>query len=154
MPQEQPLASSLPTAEAVAAAVVVAFDPGRRIGVAWVDAEGRRLHGTIIDVGALDAVAVPAAARVVVGDGTGCRALAAELAARGWRAERVDEVGTSERARALYWRDHGARGVGRLVPLGMRTPPRPIDDYAAYAIALRALSLTPEEPQRARAHRR
>jgi hypothetical protein len=154
VPQEQPLAASFPSAEAIASAAVVAFDPGRRIGVAWVDAHGRRLHGTIIEVAELDAVAVPATARVVVGDGTGCRALAAELSARGWQAERIDEVGTSERARALYWRDHGARGVGRLVPLGMRSPPRPIDDYAAYAIALRALSLAPDEPRRARAHRR
>jgi hypothetical protein len=29
----------------------------------------------------------------------------------------------------------------RLVPPGMRAPPRPIDDYAAYAIALRWLGV-------------
>lgn len=136
----------------MASATLVAFDPGRRIGVAWVDAQGRRLHGAIVEVAALADVPVPAGARVVLGDGTGSRALAAALTALSLRPEYVDELETSEHARALYWRDHAPRGAGRLVPKGLRTPPRPIDDYAAYAIALRALALAP--PTRRRASRR
>lgn len=130
----------------------MAFDPGRRIGVAWVDAVGALLCGRVIDADALGAVVVPAGARVVSGNGTGSRALLTALVARGLRPERIDEVGTSELARALYWRSHDAVGLQRWLPAGLRTPPRPIDDFAAYAIALRALGL--EGATTARAPRR
>jgi hypothetical protein len=119
--------------------VMIAIDPGLRIGVAWVDASGRLVRGEVVDAKALEAYAIPVGARVVVGDGTGSEALSASLRARGVAHELVDEHGTSEEARALYWRDHPPRGLARLVPAGLRTPPRSLDDYAAYAIALRAL---------------
>jgi hypothetical protein len=131
--------SRLPSADEVSGAVLVAFDPGRHVGVAWVTAGGSLLHGAIVGLADLPHLPVPAGARVVAGDGTGSRALAAGLAELGVVAERIDETGTSEVARLLYWRRHPARGVHRLVPLGLRVPPRPIDDFAAYAIALRAL---------------
>jgi len=123
----------------VAGAALVAFDPGRHIGVAWLTAGGSLLFGAVITLDELARAAVPAGARVLLGDGTGSRELAAALRGRGLCPELVDETGTSEMARLLYWRRHPPRGVGRLVPLGMRVPPRPIDDFAAYAIALRVL---------------
>jgi hypothetical protein len=130
---------TLPTPDDVVGASVVAFDPGRRVGVAWVTSGGGLLWSAVIAAEDLGRVTVPGGARVVLGDGTGSRALAAALAALGMRAEPVDERGTSEHARALYWRRHPPRGVGRMVPVGLRVPPRAIDDFAAYAIALRAL---------------
>ncbi len=132
---------TLPTPDAVVGASVVAFDPGRRVGVAWVAAGGGLLWSAVIAAEDLGRVAVPVGARIVLGDGTGSRALAAALRALGLHAEPVDERGTSEHARVLYWRRHPPRGVARLVPVGLRVPPRPIDDYAAYAIALRALHI-------------
>jgi len=133
------LPDALPPETAVAGAALVAFDPGRHVGVAWVTAGGSLLFGAVITLDALARVAVPSGARVLLGDGTGSRALAAALRGRGLCPELVDETGTSEMARLLYWRRHPPRGVGRLVPLGMRLPPRTIDDFAAYAIALRVL---------------
>lgn len=130
---------ALPPATAVAGAALVAFDPGRHVGVAWVTAGGSLLLGAVIELDEVARVAVPAGARVVLGDGTGSRALAAALRGRGLCPELVDETGTSEMARLLYWRRYPPRGVGRLVPVGLRVPPRPIDDFAAYAIALRVL---------------
>ena len=118
---------------------LVAFDPGRHVGVAWVTAGGSLLFGAVIALDDVPRVAVPAGARVLLGDGTGSRALAAALRGLGLRPELVDETGTSEMARLLYWRRHPPRGMGRLVPLGLRLPPRAIDDFAAYAIALRVL---------------
>ena len=50
----------------------------------------------------------------------------------------VSEYGTTLAARGIYWRLHAPSGLCRLVPLSMRTPPRNIDDLAAYAIILRA----------------
>ncbi len=133
------LPASLPPAAAVAGAAVVAFDPGRRVGIAWVSPGGSLLRHAVIGSAELPRVPVPADARVVIGDGTGSRALAAALRALGFDPELVDEAGTSEIGRMLYWRRHPPRGIGRLVPLGLRVPPRPVDDFAAYAIALRVL---------------
>ncbi len=120
--------------------VVIAIDPGLRIGVAWVTPEGRLLRHEVVDAAALATYDVPSGARVVVGDGTGSAALSTALRARGIAHELVDEHGTSEEARALFWRDHPPRGLARLVPAGLRPPPRSLDDYAAYAIALRVLA--------------
>lgn len=49
----------------------------------------------------------------------------------------VEEYGTTLEAREIYWRLHAPRGLMRLVPVSLRTPPRNVDDLAAYAILLR-----------------
>jgi hypothetical protein len=58
----------------------------------------------------------------------------------------VDERDTTLRARELWRRAEPPRGLARLLPPGLRSPPGPIDDYAAWAIALRYLGL--DEPGR------
>lgn len=131
-------------------AVVLGVDPGRRVGLAWVDAAGRLLRSEVVDEAALrDLVACPDLV-VAVGDGTGSRAVRAALTEAGARVVTVDERASSEEGRELYWRDHPPRGWQRLLPAGMRTPPRPIDDYAAYAIALRWLAANAERRARDR----
>lgn len=128
--------------------VVIAFDPGRNIGYARVSDDGRLLEHGIVDLARVDGVAIPAGVRVVVGDGTGSRALQARLRARGTSFEVHDERGTSLEGRRLYLREHPPRGLGRLLPPGMRSAPGPIDDYAAYALALRVLAgATPRAPR-------
>ncbi|MDO5116686.1 MAG: endonuclease [Synergistaceae bacterium] len=52
----------------------------------------------------------------------------------------VDEYGSTLEAREIYWRLHRPRGIVRLLPLSLRTPPRNIDDLAAYVILLRGAS--------------
>lgn len=118
-------------------ATVVAVDPGHNVGVAWVDGVGRALRLAILTRADLEVLLLPPHTPIVLGDGTGSRALAAILRARGFDPELVDETGTTLEARVLYFRDHPPRGVLRLLPPGLRSAPRPIDDYAAYAIALR-----------------
>lgn len=118
-------------------ATVVAIDPGHNVGVAWVDGGGRALRLAVLARGDLEVLLLPPHTPIVLGDGTGSRALAAILRARGIAPEMIDETGTTLEARALYFRDHPPRGVLRLLPPGLRSAPRPIDDYAAYAIALR-----------------
>lgn len=49
----------------------------------------------------------------------------------------VEEYGTTLEARKIYWRLHSPRGMMKLVPTSLRTPPRNVDDLAAYAILLR-----------------
>lgn len=49
----------------------------------------------------------------------------------------VEEYGTTLEAREIYWRLHAPRGLMKLVLTSLRTPPRNVDDLAAYAILLR-----------------
>ena len=119
--------------------VWIGIDPGQRVGVAWVNGDGVLLRSSVVDRAGLLEVAF-GDAPILLGDGTGSAALRSALRARGIDPIVVDERGTSEEGRRLYWRDHPASGWRRLVPLGLRVPPRDIDDYAAYAIVLRYLA--------------
>ena len=119
---------------------VAAFDPGRNVGFALLDEGGALLRHAVLGVAEISTLELGAEV-VVVGAGTGSAAILEALQARGVTPVAVDEEGTSLEGRRLYFRDHPPRGLARLVPLGMRTPPRPIDDYAAYAIGLRFLGL-------------
>ena len=118
--------------------MLVAFDPGRNIGVAFVSAEGELLDAKVIDMARLETLELPPAT-LLVGNGTGSRAVQAVLQERGYLFELVDEMGTTLEARALYFKDHPPTGFFRLLPAGMRPPPALLDHYAAYAIALRYL---------------
>ena len=51
----------------------------------------------------------------------------------------VDEKNTTLEARGLYWKIHKPSFWTRLMPEGMRVPKRPLDDLAAWAVALRGL---------------
>jgi RNase H-fold protein (predicted Holliday junction resolvase) len=77
-------------------------------------------------------------AAVVIGDGTGSGP---------WRrrlepllpVELVDERGTTLAARRRYWELFPARGWRRLLPLGLRQPPRDYDDVVAQLLLERRL---------------
>ena len=156
MPTDGPPVDAVPRV-AVAAATeprrgptvaVVGVDPGRNVGLAWVDAEGRMLRAEVADLAALARLEVDPDAVVALGDGTGSGEARAALARAGHTVAMVDEFATSEEGRRLYWRDHPVRGWRRWPPAGLRVPPRPLDDYAAYAIALRWLGRTSAAPAR------
>ena len=78
----------------------------------------------------------------VVGDGTCGGELASSLEAQdfGYPILRVDERGTTLEARTLYWRLHGPSWWQRLLPRTLWVPPRPLDDLAAWAIAMRGMA--------------
>ena len=50
-----------------------------------------------------------------------------------------DEAHSTEEARVLYWELNPPQGWRRLMPLGMLTPPVPLDAYAAVVLARRYL---------------
>lgn len=79
-----------------------------------------------------------ALAAVVIGDGTGSgpwrRRLEPLLV-----VELVDERGTTLAARRRYWELFPARGWRRLLPLGLRVPPRDYDDVVAQLLLERRL---------------
>lgn len=77
---------------------------------------------------------------VIVGDGTGSRSVLQFLTEFGIPAGTVPERRTSEMARRRYLTEHPARGWRRLIPLGLRTPDQPYDDYVAVILAERHIS--------------
>ena len=68
---------------------------------------------------------------IVLGDGTGSRPWRQRLAGLKPRLIIVAEAGSTLAARGRYWQLYPARGWRRLLPEGLRLPPRDIDDVAA-----------------------
>jgi hypothetical protein len=119
--------------------VIVAIDPGKHIGVAFVSLQGELGWHTITDLTGLTVLELPHNATVIVGNGTGAQQVTRMLQTRNIHYQLVEERNTSLEARQLYFADHPPRGWQRLLPPGLRSPNVLIDDYAAYAIALRFL---------------
>lgn len=125
-------------------APLLAIDPGRdKCGIAVVDVNASLLYHRVVPTPdlahELQALLVQfRPTRVLLGDGTSSRALRplVQEAIHGRGAlEVVSERHTTERAREEYWRRHPPKGLWRLVPRGLRVPPQPYDDYAAYVMA-------------------
>ncbi len=139
--------------------MIAGIDPGRwKTGVAFAEAE-RLLFSAIVPSdkssvlsaafksgdwklleewgkeGSIENILGRAADKVYIGTGTSSKDLQYGLPVS---CERADEYGTTLEARNIYWTLHPPRGLLRLIPLSLRTPPRPIDDLAAYAIILKA----------------
>ena len=70
---------------------------------------------------------------VVLGNGTGSEEHKRQIekALPGFLLYIVDEKYTTEEAKALYWELSPPRGWRMLIPLGLQTPPEPLDGYAA-----------------------
>lgn len=131
---------------------VLGIDPGtRKVGYALVSEGGGVVARGIEAVDTLaPRVAALAAAHVIatlaIGTGTNAKGISAQLATLGIPLRLVDERETTLGARRLYYAENPARGWQRLLPIGLRFPPRPIDDYAAELIARRFLALGGEKP--------
>jgi RNase H-fold protein (predicted Holliday junction resolvase) len=130
----------------VSAGAVIGVDPGRvKAGYAVLDSEGRRLDSGICAVDGLRdelarLVSLYAPLAIALGRGTNAKPVAQALGALGVPIHWVDEYETTRRARELFFADHPPSGWRRLIPLGLLTPGRPIDDYAAILIGRRYLS--------------
>lgn len=57
----------------------------------------------------------------------------------------VDERYSSLEARDRYWQMYPPKGLARLIPQGMREPPRPVDDIVAILLIERYLKAQGEE---------
>ncbi len=130
--------------------VVIAVDPGRdKCGIAAVKADRTVLAKAIVAREEIrgrirEFAGTYGADTIVLGDRTGSRALAQEIdaaggsAGEGWvRVEFIDEHESSMEGRRRYLEDHPLRGLGRLVPISMRAPGEPFDDYVAVVLAER-----------------
>ena len=68
---------------------------------------------------------------VVLGDGTGSKHWQRQLSDLGLVIHVIPEAGTTLAARARYWQLEPPRGWRRLLPEGLRLPPRDYDDVVA-----------------------
>lgn len=59
----------------------------------------------------------------------------------------VDEKYSTEEAKTLYWELFPPRGWRSLIPLGLQTPPEPLDGYAAVVQVRRFLELDGESTE-------
>jgi RNase H-fold protein (predicted Holliday junction resolvase) len=123
------------------------FDPGKdKCGLAIVSETGQPLrHEVIASDRALATLkswsqefVIPT---LILGDQTGSKQ---------WRSkiqvvlpdldiQVIDERFSSQEARDRYWDVYPATGLQKLVPRGMRTPPRAIDDLVAIILVERFL---------------
>jgi len=122
--------------------VIVGVDPGTaKCGLAALDVRGVVLDRGIVPVADVPnwVIRVVGDQRhiVVVGDGTGSGSIVANLRACGLNVEMADEYETSREARRRYLQDHPERGWRRLIPIGLRFPDAPYDDYVAVILAER-----------------
>jgi RNase H-fold protein (predicted Holliday junction resolvase) len=136
---------------------IVSVDPGReKCGVAVVTSDLELILKEIVSRDeAVDRVLELAkkygSYRIVLGDRTGSREFACEIAKAkegyGSLTDKehdpypevvfIDEHESSMEGRRRYLLDHPLRGLGRLLPVSLRTPGEPFDDYVAVILAER-----------------
>ncbi|MBW4664583.1 MAG: pre-16S rRNA-processing nuclease YqgF [Chroococcus sp. CMT-3BRIN-NPC107] len=130
---------------------ILGFDPGRdKCGLAVME-QDLQLHYHQV-VSAAEAIATINAlvqkfsiSTVVMGDRT---------TAKQWQLQlrevlpatieilMVDEHNSTLEAREVYWRMYPPKGLTKLIPQGLREPPRPIDDLVAILLIERYLKAT------------
>ncbi|MCC6441861.1 MAG: hypothetical protein IT210_00230 [Armatimonadetes bacterium] len=131
------------TGESSLPRVILAIDPGRqKCGLAAVRADGVILGHEVVSSEeivpkAAEWAALYRAHLMIIGNGTGSQPVRKRLETQPSLPPMIEvqEKDTTRQARSRYFRDNPPRGWRRLIPLGLQTPPRPIDDYAAILLA-------------------
>ncbi|WP_338441217.1 resolvase [Synechococcus elongatus IITB4] len=124
----------------IAAGLWIGFDPGRdKCGLALMEAQtGQILEHRILAsteaIAELETLFHTRSPQLLV--------LGNQTTSRQWQAQLsvlpsappialVDERNSTLQARDRYWQMYPARGWRRLLPKGLRQPPRPVDDLVA-----------------------
>ncbi|WYM00722.1 MAG: pre-16S rRNA-processing nuclease YqgF [Gloeotrichia echinulata CP02] len=129
--------------------VILGFDPGRdKCGVAVMGLDRQLYYHQVIP--ANEAIATIETLRqkfpislVVMGDQTTAKQWKKQLSQELTDALNiilVDERYTTLEARDRYWQMYPPKGLTKLLPHGMRQPPRPIDDIVAILLIERYLN--------------
>jgi RNase H-fold protein (predicted Holliday junction resolvase) len=129
--------------------VILGFDPGKdKCGLAVMGLD-RGLHYHEV-VASGNAIATIQTLRqkfpitlLVMGDQTTAKKWKQQLSqelAESLNIILVDERYSTLEARDRYWQMYPAKGLSKLLPQSMRTPPRPIDDIVAILLIERYLN--------------
>jgi RNase H-fold protein (predicted Holliday junction resolvase) len=128
--------------------VILGFDPGRqKCGIAVMGVDRRIYYHQVI--ASEETVLTIESLRtqfpislLVMGDQTSSKAWRQKLESElvePMRIMTVDERNSSLEARDRYWQMYPPKGLTKLIPEGMRTPPRAIDDIVAILLIERYL---------------
>lgn len=128
--------------------MLLGFDPGKqKCGIAVMGLD-RKLHFQTV-ISSVEAITKVGSllnsypiSLMVMGDQTASQQWKAKLQSSfpDLRIITVDERYSSEQARQRFWEIYPATGLMKLVPRGMRSPDRPIDDIVAAILIERYLS--------------
>jgi RNase H-fold protein (predicted Holliday junction resolvase) len=125
---------------------VLAVDPGRRkCGLAVVSAHEGILYREVVPCAEFvtkfrDVYEQHSPDHVLLGGSTGSKEIAQAISEEtDADAELVDERHTTELAKIRYFKEFPPKGLWRLVPIGLQTPPTCYDDFAAVVLAERYL---------------
>jgi len=128
--------------------MILGFDPGRdKCGVAVMGLNGNLYYHQVVS--ATEAIATIQALRqkypiplLVMGDRTTSKQWQQKISQAQLEPltiVMVDERNTTLEARDRYWQMYPATGLSRVIPQGMRQPPRAIDDIVAILLIERYL---------------
>lgn len=119
---------------------ILGLDPGRdKCGVAVINSDNQVVYQQVID--SIEAIAVIkqlwqqfSVNLIVMGNGTTSNSWRKQIEAsvsKELAIVEVDETNSTLEARDRYWQMYPPQGWQRLLPQGLRVPPRPVDDIVA-----------------------
>jgi len=124
------------------------FDPGKdKCGLAVVNSDRQVFYHAVIPadqaIASIQSLSKKyAISLLVIGDRTTSKAWQKQLKTQlpNLALVTVDESYSSQLAKQRYWQIYPPQGLQRLIPAGMRIPPRAVDDIVAIILVERYLS--------------
>ena len=126
----------------------MAIDPGRKkCGLAIVNNKAQVIVQKVIPVEKLKATVIALEkefgfTQIIVGDRTYHQYIRESLVFLGKPLVIVDEDKSTLEGRYRYLKEN-TKGLARLIPIGLRVPKQPFDDYVAVILAERYLKVKP-----------
>ncbi len=127
---------------------LLAIDPGKnKLGLAVLNQEGKVLERQIEETANLKTTLPRLFTHyhthiIVIGNGTRAKNIQKTIMQLELNAHiiSINEKNTTLEGRKLYWKINPPKGLWKLVPTTLRTPPAPYDDLAAVIIGRRFLA--------------
>ncbi|MGL4503319.1 MAG: pre-16S rRNA-processing nuclease YqgF [Planktothrix sp.] len=129
--------------------MILGFDPGReKCGIAVMGNDSQLYYHQVILAADVPTIIESLCQQftietVVMGDQTTSKMWKqklTEILPKSLSILQVNERYSTLEARDRYWQLYPPKGLTRLIPKGMRTPPRPIDDIVAIVLIERYLN--------------
>ena len=134
--------------------MILGFDPGRdKCGLA-IAKEDRILYHQVVDSESAIAIIQQllkdyGANLIVMGDGTTSKDWGKKIkdnSGENLSVVTVNERNSTLEARDRYWMMYPPKGLQRIIPAGLRVPPRPVDDIVAILLIERYLNVRANSP--------
>ncbi len=127
--------------------MILGFDPGRdKCGVAVMNCDGEIYEHQVVSsqeaIATIESLSQQYPLEVIVmGNLTTAKSWRNKLQSHfpNFAIEMIDENNSTLEARDRYWQMYPPTGITRLLPQGIRIPPRPIDDIVAIILIERYL---------------